>query len=152
MEITRSGILREVLEEKNREMHKYSRHEAGLLPLEGYEKHFEDLRQTCELLRGMIRNAEERERETRLAAWQMDVITADAKGDHPDMIWPELKPGEMLTVDGEAWYWDVEGQEWVRSTKRMTPDEAVLRRRYRQAEGFKPEPVVYPGGSDDGTV
>ena len=40
MEITRSGILRDCLEEANREMHKYSRHNAGLLPLEGYENHF----------------------------------------------------------------------------------------------------------------
>ena len=47
MEITRSGILRDCLEEKNREMHKYSKHEAGLEPLPGYEQHFEDLRKTC---------------------------------------------------------------------------------------------------------
>ena len=54
MEITRSGILRDCLEEKNREMYKYSKHQAGLEPLPGYEQHFEDLRQTCDMLRGML--------------------------------------------------------------------------------------------------
>ena len=128
MLITRSGILRDVLEEKNREMHKYSKHEAGLIALEGYEKHFEDLRQTCELLRGMIRSAEDREREDGLAQWQMDVIRADCKGEHPDMGWADKVP-------------------------QQTVDEMILRRRFRQAEGYRPEPVVYPGGEDtNGTV
>ena len=123
MLITRSGILREVLEGKNREMHRYSKHEAGLIPLEGYEKHFEDLRQTCEMLRGMIRNEEDRERENGLAQWQMDVIRADCRGEHPDLSWADKK--ELQTVD-----------------------EMVLRRRYRKAEEFKPAPVVYPGGEE----
>ena len=127
MEITRSGILRECLEEKNREMHKYSRHEAGLLPLEGYERHFEDLKQTCELLRGMIRNAEERERESRLADWQMEVIRADCRGEHQDLTWAD-------------------------KTALQTVDEMVLRRRYRKAEAFKPAPVVYPGGEENGNL
>lgn len=127
MEITRSGILREVLEEKNREMHRYSKHQAGLEPIEGYEKHFEDLKQTCDLLRGMIRNAEERERENGLAKWQMDVIRADCRGEHPDLSWADKK--ELQKVD-----------------------EMVLRRRYRKAEEFKPAPVVYPGGEKDGTL
>ena len=131
MEITRSGILRECLEEKNREMHRYSKHEAGLEPLPGYEKHFEDLRQTCQLLRGMILNAEDREREakaqTELAGWQMDVIRADAKGEHLDMSWAD-------------------------KTTQQTLDEMLLRRRYRQAEGFRPKPVVYPGGEDNGPL
>lgn len=118
MLITRSGILREVLEEKNREMHRYSKHEAGLEPIEGYEKHFEDLRKTCELLRGMIRNAEDRERENNLADWQMDII----KGQQP-------------------------GVEWADKIPQQTVDEMVLRRRYRQAE-YKPAPVVYPGGEE----
>ena len=136
MEITRSGILRECLEEKNREMHIYSKHQAGLEPIEGYEMHFEDLRKTCELLRGMIRNAEERERETRLANWQMDVIRADCKGEHQDMSWADQEAPPNMT-------WDAEKQQWVPS---VSVDEVLLRRRYRQAEGFKPEPVVYPGG------
>ena len=123
MEITRSGILRDCLEEKNREMHKYSKHEAGLEPLPGYEQHFEDLRQACELLRGMIRNAEDRERETRaeaeLAGWQMDII----RGKQPGVEWADKVPGQ-------------------------TPDELLLRKRYRKAEGFKPAPVTYPGGEE----
>lgn len=53
-----------------------------------------------------------------LADWQKDVMD----GKQPDISW-EDKPA-------------------------MTPDEAVLRRRYRRAEGFKPEPVVYPGGKE----
>ena len=121
MEITRSGILREVLEEKNREMHKYSRHEAGLLPLEGYEKHFEDLRVTCDMLRDMIQNVEKWEeaaqQQTNLADWQMEII----KGNQPGVEWADMKPQQKV-------------------------DEVLLRRRYRQAEGFKPGPVVYPGG------
>ena len=131
MEITRRGILRECLEEKNREMHRYSKHEAGLVPLEGYEKHFEDLRETCDLLRGMIQNVEKWEEEARkqaqLAGWQMDVIRADCRGEHPDLSWAD-------------------------KTALQTVDEMVLRRRYRKAEGFKPEPVVYPGGEDNGNL
>ena len=131
MEITRRGILRECLEEKNREMHRYSKHEAGLVPLEGYEKHFEDLRETCDLLRGMIQNVEKWEMEARkqaqLAGWQMDVIRADCRGEHPDLSWAD-------------------------KTALQTVDEMVLRRRYRKAEGFKPEPVVYPGGEENGTL
>ena len=127
MEITRSGILRECLEEKNREMHRYSKHEAGLEPLPGYEKHFEDLRQTCQLLRGMILNAEERERESKaqaeLAGWQMDII----KGIAP-------------------------GVDWADKVPQQTMDEVLLRRRYRKAEGYKPAPVVYPGGEGNGPL
>ena len=127
MEITRSGILRDCLEEKNREMHRYSKHEAGLEPLPGYEKHFEDLRQTCQLLRGMILNAEERERESKaqaeLAGWQMDII----KGIAP-------------------------GVDWADKVPQQTMDEVLLRRRYRKAEGYKPAPVVYPGGEGNGPL
>ena len=138
MLITRSGILRDVLEEKNREMHKYSKHEAGLIALEGYEKHFEDLRQTCELLRGMIRSAEDREREDGLAQWQMDVIRADAKGEHPKL---SLEPEPVLS----NMKWDPNQKKWVTVA---TVDEMILRRRFRQAEGFRPAPVVYPGGEE----
>lgn len=123
MEITRSGILRDVLEEKNREMYRYSKHQAGLEPIEGYEKHFDDLKQTCDLLRGMIRNAEDRERESRLADWQMGII----RGEQP-------------------------GVEWEDKVPQQTVDEMVLRRRYRRAEAFTPAPVVYPGGEEDGTL
>ena len=131
MEITRSGILRECLEEKNREMHRYSKHEAGLVPLDGYEKHFEDLRETCDLLRGMIQNVEKWEEEARkqaqLAGWQMDVIRADCRGEHPDLSWAD-------------------------KTALQTVDEMVLRRRYRKAEDYKPAPVVYPGGEENGNL
>ena len=127
MEITRSGILRDCLEEYNRKMYRYSKHQAGLEPLTGYEQYFEDLRQTCDLLRGMIRNAEDREREAKaqaeLAGWQMDVIRADAKGEHPGMSWADKVP-------------------------QQTVDEMLLRRRHRQAEEFRPRPVVYPGGEE----
>jgi len=136
MLITRSGILREVLEEKNREMHRYSKHEAGLIPLEGYEKHFDDLKQTCELLRGMIRSAEDREREDGLAQWQMDVIRADCAGEHPKL---DLEPAEAPP----NMTWDAVRQKWVPI---VSVDEVLRRRRYLKAEGFKPGPVTYPGG------
>ena len=136
MLITRSGILREVLEEKNREMHRYSKHEAGLIPLEGYEKHFDDLKQTCELLRGMIRSAEDREREDGLAQWQMDVIRADCAGEHPKL---DLEPAEAPP----NMTWDAVRQQWVPI---VSVDEVLRRRRYQKAEGFKPGPVTYPGG------
>ena len=133
MEITRSGILMDCLEEANRELHKYSRHGNGLLPLEGYENHFDDLNEKCRLLRAMIIENQAREQEAgqeevhttkQLADWQMEIIKRDcqraAESEQVDVLHPEL----------------------------MTPDEAVLRRRYRRAEGFKPEPVVYPGGGE----
>ena len=123
MEITRSGILRDCLEDKNREMHKYSKHQAGLEPLPGYEQHFEDLRQTCDMLRGMIRSAEDREREAKvqeeLAGWQMDII----RGKQPDVGWADKVPGQ-------------------------TPDELLRRRRHNRAADFKPAPVTYPGGEE----
>lgn len=127
MEITRSSILMDCLEEANRELHKYSRHGNGLLPLEGYENHFDDLNEKCRLLRAMIIENQAREQEAGqeevhttkpLADWQMEII----KGMQPEVDWAD-KAG-------------------------MTPDEAVLRRRYRRADGFKPEPVVYPGGEE----
>ena len=136
MEITRSGILRDVLEEKNREMYRYSKHQAGLEPIEGYEKHFGDLKQTCDLLRGMIRNAEERERESRLADWQMEVIKADCAGEHPKL---DLGPAEAQP----NMVWDAISWKWVPMN---SVDEVLRRRRYQKAEGFKPGPVTYPGG------
>ncbi len=138
MEITRSGILRDCLEEANREMHKYSRHNAGLLPLEGYENHFADLSAKCAMLRAMILETESREAEIKhdtdprisrpLAQWQKD-----------------LMDGELPHIMGPNMTWDPETQKWV---EQMTPDEAILRRRHRAAEGFKPGPVVYPGGEE----
>lgn len=127
MEITRSGILRDCLEDYNRKMYRYSKHQAGLEPLPGYEKLFDDLKQSCDLLRGMIRNAEDREREARaaeggqrdLAAWQMDII----KGNQPGVEWADKAPGQ-------------------------TVDDLLRRRRMKQAEEFKPAPVVYPGGKE----
>ena len=120
MEITRSSILREVLTEKEDQLFRYSKHRAGLTPIEGYENHFEDLRKTCDLLREMLREAINTPQPP--ADWQMEII----KGNQPDITWADKQP--------------------------MTPDEAVLRRRYRKAEGFRPEPVTYPGGEEDGTL
>ena len=143
MEITRSGILMECLEEQNRLMHKYSRHGAGLIALAGYENLFDDLSEKCRMLRAMIienmdreqrAKAEEFAREhreqlqdpevqQRLAQWQKDLMD----GKQPDGEWANVVP--------------------------MTPEEALLRRRYRKAEDFKPAPVVYPGGEDtDGNL
>lgn len=135
MEITRSGILMECLEDANRELHRYSRYGNGLQPLEGYEKHFEDLNEKCRLLRAMIIENKAKEAEVKpaevhstrpLADWQMEIIKRDSQG---------RIPGPM----------DMDWNPWE-SIPKMTPDEAVLRRRYQKAEGFKPEPVTYPGG------
>lgn len=165
MEITRSGILRDCLEEANREMLKYSRHNAGLLPLEGYENHFADLSAKCAMLRAMILEAESREEETKsdeprgtrpLAQWQKELM--DQTYQRKNWEW---NPVTMT--------WEAEGNEVAQAdVAGMTPDEAILRRRYRNVmnteivdngffktdplEGWKPGPVVYPGGEDDGTV
>jgi len=168
MEITRSGILMDCLEEQNRLMNKYSRHGAGLIALQGYEQLFDDLSEKCRMLRAMIMENMDREQrakaeefvrgnrealqdpevQQRLAQWQKDLMD----GKKPDGSWAEPKPGEKWTVDGEDWYWDAGNQVWVRNNPGMTPDEAVLRRRYRKAEDFKPAPVVYPGGDADGLI
>ena len=168
MEITRSGILMDCLEGYNREMHKYSRHGAGLIALPGYEQLFDDLSQKCKMLRAMIMENMDREQKAkaeefarehreelqdpevqrRLAQWQKDLMD----GKKPDASWTEPKPGEKWTVDGEDWYWDAGNQVWVRNAAGVTPDELLRRRRKNRAEGFKPAPVVYPGGEDDGTV
>ena len=140
MEITRSGILMDCLEEVNRELHKYSKHGNGLLPLEGYEKHFDDLNEKCRLLRAMIIENQAREQEAGqeevhtskpLAQWQMEIIKRNAE---------RAEPGPATLI------WNPVSQTW--DPPNMTPDEAVLRRRYRKAEGFKPGPVVYPGGEE----
>lgn len=154
MVITRGSILREVLIEKEDLMYRYSKYRAGLTALEGYEQLFEDLKKTCELLRGMIRNADEREHEEdlmkfarenrealqhpeiqqRLAEWQMELI----RGKKPGVEWADQAPPPNMT-------WDPIEQKWK---PMMTPDEVVLRRRHQKAEGFKPEPVIYPGGEE----
>ena len=88
MEITRSGILMDCLEEVNRELHKYSKHGNGLLPLEGYEKHFDDLNEKCRLLRAMIIENQAREQKAGqeevhtskpLAQWQLEIIKRNAE-------------------------------------------------------------------------
>lgn len=124
MEITRTSILREVLTDKEEQMFKYSKFRAGLTPLEGYEKVFEDLRKTCDLLREMLREQLAGPQQP-LADWQMEIIRRDAERE-------EDGPIRRMMVGGE----------------KMTPDEAILRRRHQKAEGFKPEPVVYPGGEE----
>jgi len=164
MEITRSGILMDCLEEVNRELHKYSKHGNGLLPLEGYEKHFDDLNEKCAMLRAMILEAESREAEVKtdeprasrevppLAQWQRDIMNCTVTDKTPgltDLVWNPIEQKWMpagIKTDQMPGPLD-EGYNPL-----MTPDEALLRRRYRQAEGFKPAPVVYPGGEDDGTV
>ena len=152
MEITRSGILRDCLEEKNREMHRYSRHGAGLLPIEGYEKHFEDLQKTCEALRTMIREAEDRERcaqisdfvssnadalmhpaiQERLAQWQKDLMA----GKQPDMSWAdrpdEPKPAQPEERQPKEYVWNPVTQTW---------DDPEY-----QPKHARPAPVTYPGG------
>ena len=165
MEITRSGILRDCLEETNREMHKYSRHGNGLLPMEGYENHFADLSAKCAMLRAMILEAESREEQVKsdeprgsrpLAQWQKDLIGCTVTNGWPN---PE-KDGWLIEHNGKNYMWNPDNQEWELlhaddkelAAGKMTPDEVALRRRYRKAQDFKPAPVVYPGGEDDGTV
>lgn len=136
MEITRSSILMDCLEETNRELHKYSKHGNGLLPLEGYENHFDDLNETCRLLRAMIIENQAREKEAGqeevhaskpLADWQMEIIRRDAERE-------EDGPIRQMMVGG--------ARDGGKKQAGLTADEAVLRRRYRRAEGFKPEPVI----------
>lgn len=166
MEITRSGILRDCLEEANREMHKYSRHNAGLLPLEGYENHFADLSAKCAMLRAMILETESREAETKndtdpraskpLAQWQKDLMDQKAQDTPGDWSMGAIAAGTAPYPADKKW--NPETQEWE---PLMTPDEVLLRRRYRnaltadlstdptdQVEGWRPGPVVYPGGEE----
>ena len=158
MEITRSGILMDCLEEHNRQMHKYSRHGAGLIALPGYEQLFDDLSEKCRMLRAMIMEnmdreqkakAEEFAREHReelqdpevqrkLAQWQKDLMD----GKPTDISWADKGAPQNMT-------WNPETQKWE---PMRTPDELLRRRRRERAEDFRPEPVVYPGGEDDGTV
>lgn len=156
MEITRSSILMDCLEETNRELHKYSKHGNGLLPLEGYEKHFDDLNETCRLLRAMIIENQAREKEAGqeevhaskpLADWQMEIIRRDAEREEDGPIRRMMVGGgtEKREPAPTNLEWNPKTQAWEQG---LTPDEAVLRRRYRKAEGYKPEPVVYPGGEE----
>ena len=59
-----------------------------------------------------------------LAQWQLEVIKRDCQRAEP-------APTSLK--------WNPKTQAWEQG---LTPDEAVLRRRYRKAEGFKPEPVI----------
>ena len=152
--ITRSSILREVLEEKDRQMYRYSNYGAGLTAREGYEQLFEDLKQQREMLREMIREAEQREQmstlegfvrmnhqalqnpeiQQRIAQWQEDII----RGKQPGVEWADQEAQANMT-------WNPEKQAWEPT---RTPDEVLRRRRHERAEGFKPEPVTYPGGEE----
>lgn len=89
--ITRSGILREVLEEKGRELMKYSKNGGGLIPETGYEKVFEDRSEECRMLRLMIMENSDRENQA-MAQWQQDLMD----GKQPDMSWPSRTPDELL--------------------------------------------------------
>ena len=122
MLITRSGILRECLEEYTRKLARYSKHGACLLPLEGYEKIFDDLNESCKLLRAMV------------------IECVDRELSIPEEV-SNMPRATVGTIDMAQWQKDL-----------MTPDEVALRRRYRKAQGFKPAPVVYPGGEEDGPV
>ena len=153
MNITRSGILRDCLEEANREMYKYSKHGAGLLPLEGYEQHFEDLSEKCRLLRAMVVENVNREQhaalekfaadnmealqnpevQARLAQWQKDLMA----GKEPDMSWTGAtaeKAEEVIPLEGKEYVWNPETKTWD------DPPEY-------QGKHAKPELVVYPGGN-----
>ena len=132
MLITRSGILRECLEEYTRKLARYSKHGACLLPLEGYEKIFDDLNESCKLLRAMVIECVDRELSIPEEASNMPRATVG-------------------TIDLAQWQKDLMNQK-AEDLPMMTPDEVALRRRYRKAQGFKPAPVVYPGGEEDGPV
>ena len=110
---------------------KYSKHGSCLLPLPGYEQIFEDLNEECKQLRAMIVENVTREQNAgvQLADWQKEIMNGG-------------EPAHNMV-------WNPEAQAWE---PMMTPDEMVLRRRYRKTGGFKPGPVVYPGGEDDGTL
>ena len=155
MEITRSGILRDCLEEKNREMHRYSKHGAGLLPLEGYEQHFDDMQVTCNLLRDMILKAEAREDEVRpqrTAQWQKDLMD----GKQPDMSWTGAKDEKVkdrLPSEGKDYVWNPVTQTWddpkhgnpnfIYTQNPITMEWEVYEYKPKHA---KQELVVYPGG------
>ena len=154
MEITRSGILMECLEEQNRQMHRYSRHGAGLIALPGYEQLFDDLSEKCRMLRAMIMENMDREQrakaeefarenrealqdpevQQRLAQWQKDLLA----GKQPDTEWADKGAPQNMT-------WNAEAQTWE---PMRTPDELLRRRRKNRAEGFQPGPVEYPKGEE----
>ena len=111
--ITRSGILREVLEEKGRQLMKYSKHGACLLPVEGYEKLFEDLNEECRLLRGMIIENVTREQQAGVkpAQWQKDLMD----GKEPDMSWTGAaaeKAEEVIPPEGKEYVWNPITKTW----------------------------------------
>ena len=142
MEITRSGILMDCLEEQNRQMHKYSRHGAGLIALPGYEQIFDDLSEKCRMLRAMIIENMDREQHARAEefAWENREALQDPE------VQQRLAQWQKDLMDGKQ-----PDGEWA-NVVQMTPDEAVLRRRYRKAEDYKPAPVIYPGGEEDGNL
>lgn len=130
--ITRSGILREVLEEKGRQLMKYSKHGACLLPVEGYEKLFEDLNEECRLLRGMIIENVTREQQAGVkpAQWQKDLMD----GKEPDMSWTGAaaeKAEEVIPPEGKEYVWNPETKTWD------DPPEY---------QGKHAKTVTYPGG------
>ena len=130
--ITRSGILREVLEEKGRQLMKYSKHGACLMPVEGYEKLFEDLNEECRLLRGMIIENVTREQQAGVkpAQWQKDLMD----GKEPDMSWTGAtaeKAEEVIPPEGKEYVWNPETKTWD------DPPEY---------QGKHAKTVTYPGG------
>ena len=157
--ITRSGILREVLEEKGRQLMKYSKHGACLLPVEGYEKLFEDLNEECRLLREMINeNATREAGRVKPAQWQKDLMD----GKEPDMSWTgaaEEKIEEYTQPDSwsKDYIWNPFTQTWEdpdNVPERLTHNGKnyvydPLRKVYTEeytGKHAKPESVVYPGG------
>ena len=145
--ITRSGILREVLEEKGRQLMKYSKHGACLLPVEGYEKLFEDLNEECRLLRGMIIENETREQQAGVkpAQWQKDLMD----GKEPDMSWTGAqaeKAEEEIPPEGKEYVWNPETKTWD------DPLEAPRMKKFHDGKWYEWDPearlwrVTYPGG------
>lgn len=141
--ITRSGILREVLEEKGRELMKYSKNGGGLIPLPGYEQVFEDRSEECRMLRQMIMESYNREQQA-TAQWQKDLMD----GKQPDMSW-EMTGGERdggkkyagLTAEQKKAEQNEEGQDQIVDVL-VTNKSGV----YLNGRKILPQPVTYPGG------
>lgn len=60
MEISRIGMLEELLKQKEEEKRKYSHWQAGMRAEPGYEQIYEDRTSECQLLREMIREEQTR--------------------------------------------------------------------------------------------
>lgn len=78
MEITRAGLLKELLQQKLDMKRKYSKNENSMVPAPGYEALFDDMEESCELLREMITGANREDLEDTLRGFvmaNMDALT-----------------------------------------------------------------------------